>query len=136
MHLKQALIESAQSVIHDPRFPVLNVTELDRIVVEVTILSKPEIIKSMGHKDILSQILVGRDGLIIEQGFFKGLLLPQVPIEQHWDSKTFIEQTCVKAGLSHNVWLEEETIVKSFTGQIFSEEKPFGAVKEKTFDES
>ena len=136
MRLRQALIESARSVTHDPRFPVLSASELDNIVVEVTILSKPEKISFSDPKDILSQIQVGRDGLIIEQGYFKGLLLPQVPVEQQWDSKTFIEQTCVKAGLSHNAWLEEETIIKSFTGQIFSEEKPFGTVKEKTFDES
>lgn len=135
MSLQKALIESAQSVIHDPRFPVLRASELEDIIVEITILTKPEIIE--GRKEqILDEIIVGRDGLIIEKGFFKGLLLPQVPIEQNWDTKTFIEHTCLKAGLTPEDWKDKSTIIKKFTGQIFSEEKPLGPVKEKTFDES
>ncbi len=134
MTLKDALIESAQSVTHDPRFPPLQENELDHIIVEITILSKPEPIKQKKEK-VLDEISVGRDGLIIEHGFFKGLLLPQVPVEQNWDTKTFVEHTCLKAGLPPDAWLKEETIIKKFTGQIFSEEQPFGQVKEKTFDE-
>lgn len=135
MSLKKALIDSAQSVTHDPRFPVLQKNELDNIIVEVTILTKPMPIDKKKEEHILNNIVVGRDGLIIEQGFFKGLLLPQVPIEQHWDKKTFIEQTCLKAGLPTEAWKDEKTVIKKFTGQIFAEEKPFGLVKEKTFDE-
>jgi uncharacterized protein (TIGR00296 family) len=135
MALKNALIESAQSVTHDPRFPVLEAEELDHIIVEITILTKPEIITSKNN-EVVNTIHVGRDGLIIEQGFFKGLLLPQVPIEQKWNAQTFIEHTCLKAGLPKDAWMNENTIIKKFTGQIFSEEKPYGAIKEKTFDES
>jgi len=135
MALKNALVESSQSVTHDPRFPVLQAEELDHIIVEITILTKPEIITSKNN-EVVNTIHVGRDGLIIEQGFFKGLLLPQVPIEQQWDAQTFIEHTCLKAGLPKDAWLNENTIIKKFTGQIFSEEKPYGAIKEKTFDES
>jgi uncharacterized protein len=135
MRLKEALIESAQSVTRDPRFPMLKSSELDHIIVEITILTKPEIIDAK-KEDLLENIVVGRDGLIIEQGFFKGLLLPQVPVEQNWDKKTFVEHTCLKAGLPSDAWMDEKTIIKKFTGQIFSEEKPNGSVKEKTFDES
>ena len=135
MALKNALIESTQSVTHDPRFPVLQAEELDHIIVEITILTKPEIITSK-NTEVVNTIHVGRDGLIIEQGFFKGLLLPQVPIEQKWNAQTFIEHTCLKAGLPKDAWMNENTIIKKFTGQIFSEEKPYGAIKEKTFDES
>lgn len=135
MPLKKALIESAQSVTHDPRFPVLQSEELDCIIVEITVLTKPEILISKKN-DVVDTIIVGRDGLIIEQGFFKGLLLPQVPIEQQWDAQTFIEHTCLKAGLPKNAWMNEKTIIKKFSGQIFSEDKPYGVVKEKTFDGS
>lgn len=135
MTLKKALIESAQSVTHDPRFPPLRNDELDHIIVEITILSKPVPLKNK-KENMLDEIVVGRDGLIVEQGFFKGLLLPQVPVEQKWDTKTFVEQTCLKAGLPPDAWLNETTVIKTFTGQIFSEEEPFGSVKEKTFDDS
>ena len=135
MSLKKALIESAQSVTRDPRFPMLQADELDHLIVEITILTKPEII-DVKKEDIMENIVIGRDGLIIEQGFFKGLLLPQVPVEQNWDKKTFVEHTCLKAGLPTDAWKDDETIIKKFTGQIFSEEKPYGSVKEKTLDES
>jgi hypothetical protein len=136
MTLKKALIESGQSVTHDPRFPVLQAEELDQIIVEITVLTKPELMKTTDLEEILKHITIGRDGLIVEQGFFKGLLLPQVPVEQNWNTKTFIEQTCLKAGLSSNAWEDEKTIIKTFTGQIFAEETPFGSIKEKTFDVS
>jgi hypothetical protein len=136
MPLKKALIESAQSVMHDPRFPVLQSNELENIIVEVTILTKPQIIEEKEPEKIIEAIEVGRDGLIIEQGFYKGLLLPQVPVEQGWDKNTFLQHTCLKAGLPGDVWMDENTVIKKFTGQIFTEVKPFGEVKEKTFDES
>ena len=136
MSLKKALVESAQSVTHDPRFPVLQDHELEGIIVEVTVLTKPERINEKKPANILEEIKVGRDGLIIEQGYFKGLLLPQVPIEQNWEKKTFVEHTCLKAGLPVDSWKEEGTTIKKFTGQIFAEEKPFGSVQEKTFDET
>ena len=136
MPLKKALIESAQSVTHDPRFAVLQSNELDNIIVEVTILTKPQIIEEKEPEKILDAVKVGRDGLIIEQGFYKGLLLPQVPVEQKWNKSTFLQHTCLKAGLPGDVWMDERTIIKKFTGQIFTEVKPFGEVKEKTFDES
>ncbi|MBS3778000.1 MAG: TIGR00296 family protein [Candidatus Thermoplasmatota archaeon] len=136
MTLKKALIESGQSVTHDPRFPELQANELDEIVVELTILTKPEEIKAKTSDELLENIVVGRDGLIVEQGFFKGLLLPQVPVEQQWDKKTFVEHTCLKAGMPSDSWKDEKTIIKKFTGQIFAEKKPYGEVKEKTFDES
>ena len=135
MPLKEAIIKSAKSVIHDPRFPVLQANELDNLVVEITILSKPEIISKQDN-DVVKGIIVGKHGLIIEQGFYKGLLLPQVPVEQNWDSKSFIEHTCLKAGLPKDAWLDKNTVIKKFTGQIFTEEKPFGKIREKTFDEA
>lgn len=135
MSLKKALIESGQSVTHDPRFPELQDNELKDVIVELTILTKPEEIKAKTSKGLLENIIVGRDGLIVEHGFFKGLLLPQVPVEQQWDKKSFVEHTCLKAGLPPNKWMDEKTVIKKFTGQIFAEKKPYGKVKEKTFDE-
>ena len=136
MSLKEAIIEGAQSVTRDPRFPPLAEDELDNVIVEVTILTKPEIIQVNDPKDYLSSVEIGRDGLIVEQGFYKGLLLPQVPVEQGWDKEEFLSHTCMKAGLLPDAWLDKSTKISRFSGQIFTELEPCGEIKEKKIDGS
>lgn len=136
MTLKEAIAEGASSATHDPRFPHLAEYELDDILVEVTILGVPAEIKVDDSKEYLEHIEVGRDGLIVEKGFYKGLLLPQVPVEHNWDKKTFLSQTCMKAGLNPNSWNDKDTKISKFTGQIFYEVKPRGEIKEKKLDGS
>jgi uncharacterized protein len=134
MSLQEAILESAQSVTQDPRFPPLQDTELDAILVEMTVLTKPEIIKVKQPKDYLENIEIGRDGLIVEHGFYKGLLLPQVPVEQGWDKEEYLSQTCMKAGLPVDAWFEKTTRISKFQGQIFTEVKPHGPVQETHLD--
>lgn len=136
MPLKDAIIDAAKSVTRDPRFPPLNENEIDDIIVEVTILTKPEQIIVEKPQDYLSNIKIGRDGLIIEKGFYKGLLLPQVPVEQHWDKEEFLSHTCIKAGLMPDAWFDKGIKIFKFTGQIFSEIKPNGKIEEKNLDGS
>jgi len=136
MPLEDAISQGAKSATHDPRFPPLSQDELDSIIVEVTILSKPEIISVEKPQDYLNEIKIGRDGLIVEQGFNKGLLLPQVPVEQNWDKETFISHTCLKAGLMPDAWYGKDTKISRFGGQVFSEIKPHGEIKEKKLDGS
>jgi len=136
MTLSEAIIESAQSATQDPRFPPLAVQELPLVIVELTVLTKPELIKVKQPKEYPAHITVGRDGLIVEKGFYKGLLLPQVPVEQGWDTEEFLSYTCTKAGLLPDAWFEKSTKISKFSGQIFTEEKPNGPVKEKTLDGS
>ncbi len=136
MSLKEAIAEGARSATHDPRFPHLAEYELDDIVVEVTILGVPESINVSNSEEYLSKIEIGRDGLIVEQGFSKGLLLPQVPVEQNWDKKEFLSHTCMKAGLMPNAWFDKKTKISKFSGQIFYEVKPRGEIKEKKLDGS
>jgi hypothetical protein len=136
MSLQDALIESAQSATQDPRFPPLKKQELDAIILEVTILTKPELIKVKQPQDYLKSIEIGRDGLIVEQGFYKGLLLPQVPIEQAWDKEEYLAHTCIKAGLMPDAWIDKNTKIYKFSGQIFTETKPRGSVKEKRLNGS
>ncbi len=131
MSLKQAIEEGAKSATHDPRFPPLSKDELENIIIEVTILTKPEIINVSEPKEYLDKIEIGRDGLIVEQGIFKGLLLPQVPIEQGWAKDEFLSNTCMKAGLMPDAWFNKTTKISKFSGQIFSEIKPRGEIKEK-----
>ncbi len=136
MSLREALIESARSATHDPRFPPLEEHELDHSIVEVTILTKPVLLKVKQPREYLSQIEIGRDGLIIEQGFNKGLLLPQVPVEQQWKKEEFLSHTCMKAGLLPDAWFEKHTKIFKFSGQIFTELSPHGEIKEKKLDGS
>jgi hypothetical protein len=132
MPLHKAITDAARSVTHDPRFPPLSVDELPTILIEVSILSPPERIHGDHPKDYPAKISIGKDGLIVEKGFYKGLLLPQVPVEQEWDEETFLSQTCLKAGLPPDAWIDRDTKIYHFTGQIFSETEPNGAVEEKT----
>ena len=79
----------------DPRFAPVRAGELDRITLEVSVLSPEQEIHT------IDDIELGRHGLIVEQGSRRGLLLPQVPAEHDWDRETFVAQTCLKAGLAH-----------------------------------
>jgi uncharacterized protein (TIGR00296 family) len=134
--LEDAIIESAQSATRDPRFPPLESHELNAIIIEVTILTTPELIKVNQPTEYPTHITVGRDGLIVEQGFYKGLLLPQVPIEQQWTVEEFLSNTCMKAGLLPDAWFEKNIKISKFSGQIFTEMKPNGPIKEKHLDGS
>ena len=136
MPLKDAIVEGAKSATRDPRFPPLDQDELDNIIIEVTILTKPVIIEVSQPQDYLSNIKIGRDGLIAEQGFFKGLLLPQVPVEQGWNTEDFLSHTCMKAGLMPDAWFDKNTKISKFSGQVFTETKPRGEIKEKKLDGS
>jgi uncharacterized protein (TIGR00296 family) len=134
MSLQSAIIEAAQSVTQDPRFPPLQKEELDAVLVEITILTKPQLIKVKEPKEYLAQIEIGRDGLIVEHGFYKGLLLPQVPVEQAWETEEYLSHTCMKAGLSPDAWFDKNTKISKFQGQIFTEIKPHGPIQETHLD--
>ena len=120
--LIDATIDVAISAaVNDPRFPKLTNEELKYIELEVTVLTKPEFLAVSDPSNYSNEISIGRDGLIIEKGFNKGLLLPQVATEYNMDSETFLANTCIKAGLSSDCWNSKETKVYTFQGQIFKE---------------
>jgi hypothetical protein len=133
--LAQAVIESAiNSATQDPRFCPVTLKELDSIVFEISVLTPPEKITVDDPRKYVSQIKVGRDGLIIENGLYKGLLLPQVPIEWNWDEEEFLCQCCIKAGLPPDSWLLKDTKVYKFQAIIFEEETPRGKANRKALD--
>jgi len=134
MSLQEAILEAAQSVTQDPRFPSVQKEELDAILVEITILTKPQLIKVKEPKDYPAHIDIGRDGLIVEHGFYKGLLLPQVPVEQAWEKEEYLSHTCMKAGLPPDAWFDKSTKISKFQGQIFTEIIPRGPIQETHLD--
>jgi uncharacterized protein (TIGR00296 family) len=96
--------------------------------VEVSVLTRPELIEVKSPDEYPKKIRIGRDGLIIESGFQSGLLLPQVPVEWKWDADEFLDNLCMKAGLAPGTWKEEGVRIYSFRSVIFSEESPGGEV--------
>lgn len=124
MPLARAIEESARSACHDPRFPDLSPGEAGGVTVEVTILTVPEAVRSSGPDDLVGSIAVGRDGLMLELAGFRGLLLPQVPVEQGWDAREFLEALSMKAGLPRRAWEDPRANVYRFEGEIFSEPEP------------
>jgi AmmeMemoRadiSam system protein B/AmmeMemoRadiSam system protein A len=99
----------------DPRFPAVTPSEIDDIEIEISVLTPMQKVSNV------DEIEVGRDGLMIRRGWMSGLLLPQVPIEQGWDKKTFLEHTCYKAGLPSDAWKSSE--LWKFQAIVFSEEE-------------
>jgi uncharacterized protein, PH0010 family len=129
--LNRALVLSAISAAtEDPRFPSLSKRELDSILVEVTVLTSPEKIEYKDPEDLVKKIQIGKDGLIAEKGIFRGLLLPQVPIEWKWNSEEFLSHTCQKAGLPTDEWKKGNVLFYKFQGEIFSEIGPDGKIEE------
>lgn len=103
------------AALRDPRFPPVQPEELPRLAYEISVLSP------LRHVMDIQQIEVGRDGLLIKNGHHEGLLLPQVPVEHHWEREKFLEETCAKANLPHDCWQKEDTDIFKFTAVVFGE---------------
>ena len=134
--LSEGLIDAAISAaIHDTRFNPVTADELDKIVFEVTVLTPPIEIKVKQPSEYLTEIKVGRDGLIVENAYTSGLLLPQVPTEYGWNTEEFLEYTCQKAGLEKDAWKNNDTKISRFQGVIFKEEWPNGNIIRESSDD-
>jgi hypothetical protein len=132
MPLAKAVIDSAiNAATQDPRFPPLSLSELEHVVFEVSVLTPPELIDVRDPREYCARIKVGEDGLIVEKGIYKGLLLPQVPVEWGWDAQEFLCQCCNKAGLMADYWLRQGTKIYKFQAIIYEEEKPRSNIKKK-----
>ncbi|HEV2178116.1 MAG TPA: AmmeMemoRadiSam system protein A [Terriglobia bacterium] len=100
---------------HDPRFAPVTAEDLAELRIEISVLSP--------LADILpGEIEIGRHGLLISQGFRRGLLLPQVALEWKWDRERFLAETCCKAGLARDAWRHGARI-QAFTTQAFAEQQ-------------
>ena len=105
-----------ESAFGDPRFPALTPGEFPEIDIEISVLTK------LARIENVAQIEVGKHGLYIKKGLHSGLLLPQVAAEYGWDRKTFLEQTCWKAGLPQNAW-EQDAEIHTFGAEVFGEKE-------------
>ena len=114
--LNKALVEAARlAAFEDPRFPPVTSAEVKDLEVEISILSEPVLVKKC------TEIKLDKDGLIIEQGYNKGLLLPQVFVEYKIKKiEDALAMTCEKAGLSENAWKDKDTKIYRFEAEIIS----------------
>jgi len=126
--LHKALTDCAVHACQDPRFRPVQKSELSKIIVGVSILTKPEIIRCSDPRDYPKNIKIGQDGLIIKKSFRSGLLLPQVATEHGFSSEEFLEHTCMKAGLPPGAWMERDCTICRFQAEIFGEKTPGGKV--------
>jgi AmmeMemoRadiSam system protein B/AmmeMemoRadiSam system protein A len=114
--LYQAVAEVAPlAALQDPRFPPVTARELDHLEYEISVLSPFRRLLDV------KQIEIGRHGLLMRRGANEGVLLPQVPVEQHWDRRTFLEQAALKAGLPAQAWQDEETDIFAFSALVFGQ---------------
>ncbi len=111
----EAVVRMAIAVTRDdPRFDPVVADEIPGLEIEISVLSRMEPITP-------ERIEVGRHGLLVRRGAFRGLLLPQVPEQYHWSRERFLEETCAKAGLPRDAWKDPQTQVEAFTAEVFSE---------------
>ena len=112
--LYRAVAETARAAaFEDSRFLPVSQEEALRLQIWLSVLSplvpiRPEAVE------------VGRHGLLVSRGARRGLLLPQVPVENDWDRETFLDQTCRKAGLPLDAWRRDATL-EAFTAEVFSD---------------
>jgi len=110
----RAVAETARAAaFDDTRFYPVTLPEARELEIELSILSPPQPISA-------EAVEIGRHGLLISMAGRRGLLLPQVPTEHHWDRTTFLAQTCRKAGLPLDAWQKGATI-EAFTAEVFGD---------------
>ncbi len=115
--LEQTVSEMAvAAALHDPRFPPVTADEFDGLTVEISVMSPLTAVEDV------SEIKVGVHGLVIQDGGRSGLLLPQVATDYGWDRETFLEHTCMKAGLPTDCWKQGGVTILKFTAEVFGEE--------------
>jgi AmmeMemoRadiSam system protein A len=117
---RRPLVEAVQhaavaAATSDSRFEPVRSEELPELGLEISVLSNLQPLRPV-------DVEVGRHGLLLRQGARQGLLLPQVPTEHGWDRETFLDKTCVKAGLPVGTWRQPGVELLGFTAEVFSEE--------------
>ncbi len=134
--MKKLVVEAAvAAAAEDPRFVPVSHLEFEHATIEVSVLSPMERIQGSAEQ-IKKQVKIGRDGLVIEYGYHKGLLLPIVPVEEHWSVPRFLDEVCVKAGLPEHTWTHGTASLYRFSSQVFGEKEPRGKIEEIRLEEA
>jgi len=115
---------AVKAAIEDPRFMPVTLPEMQNITIEISVLSP------LSELHDVEKIEIGKHGLVIDAGYKRGLLLPQVATEYNWDRKQFLKQIALKAGLPPDAWKRSEVKLFTFTVEKFDESE-FALSEEK-----
>ena len=110
--LQHAAVRTASA---DPRFPPISPSELDQLDMQVWLLHRPQEVTQQGE-DRIEAVTIGLHGLQVIRDDKRGLLLPGVATDHDWDSETFLDQVCIKAGLPPTLWRDDATRLFTFEG--------------------
>lgn len=125
MPLYQAVVDYAiHSATKDPRFKPMTADEAKEVDIEISVMNPTAdpMTPFQKVKDV-SEIVIGRDGLLLRRGSYQGILLPQVPVEQGWDRDKYLEGICRKAGVPNGAWKDAKTELYRFSAQVFGEKE-------------
>jgi AmmeMemoRadiSam system protein A len=106
-----------EAAFQDPRFPPLQIDELHRLVIEISVLTTPRTIETP------EEFVPGRDGIILSLGYNRAVFLPQVATEQGWGREEMLDNLCLKAGLDPSAWRDPDCRFETFRATVFSEEE-------------
>jgi AmmeMemoRadiSam system protein A len=121
--LWQSVCDNAVSAaFNDQRFPPLNRRELDRVEIEISVLTPPVVLDYQDSADLLDKLCPGEDGVIIKDGHFGATFLPQV-WQQLPSPEPFLDQLCLKAGLDKGGWRDRQLEVSTYRSFSFKEER-------------
>jgi len=101
----------------DPRFSPVTDSEPPLLDIEISVLSPLREISDV------NEIEVGKHGIFITKGYYRGVLLPQVATEYGWDRETFLDHTCQKAGLPMDAWKRGGVKIEIFSAEVFGEKE-------------
>ncbi len=110
---------ACNAAFQDPRFPPLSAAEWPGVQIEISLMTPP-------RKILPDEVVVGRHGLILESGFRRGLLLPQVATEWKFNREQFLDALAHKAGLRPGAWKEPQARLYAFEAEVFGEEEAAG----------
>ena len=111
---------AVNAAFHDPRFSRLTKKELDRVSIEVSVLTEPQPLEYSDSEDLIAKLRPGIDGVTIRKGHAGGTFLPQV-WEQLPEPRTFLSHLCMKAGLPSDAWQQGDLEVETYRVQYFEE---------------
>lgn len=123
--LEEAAVSAATK---DPRFKPISKEELDKVIFEVSVLNRPELIIVAKPVEYLDMVKIGVDGLMLKWRERSSLLLPQVASEYDWTVDEYLRNLCYKAGLPPDVWMNDDSKIYKFRCIIYRESKPMGVV--------
>lgn len=121
-HLHMAVVKAARdAAFRDKRFPPLKEEEINEIEIEISITTKPVLMRASSPDDYIRQIDFGFDGLMIKAGVFSSIILPQSVGGEGWDAERMLRQLCISAGMTMDAWKSLNHQIFKFQAQVFAE---------------